>query len=420
MKNFTWTHSQLISNICSMITLRGLEYILGFLMFPYLLRVLGPTSFGSIVFVQSVIQYFNIVIDYGFNITAPKCIAKSSFDDLAINFSTFFVAKIILWIIVTLLSVVFYSILKKIFFIQLDYKLFAVTYISVIGNVIFPIWFFQGIQKMKYIAILNIIGRVFGVIGIFIFVHTEKDYIIAALFLSCTPLLSGLGALYIISKNYSTLWCRPSIGELYARYKEGGYIFLSTLASNLYTNGNIIILGTITNSTIVGYYSGASKLIDCIRSLISAISQAIYPYICNLVQINYQQAILFLKKLLRKTFYMGIIIALIILFGSQYIIPIILGSSYTDSIVIFKAMAFIPCVVAVSTVFGGLTMLPLEMQSTYSYILIGAAILSLALAVPMTIYYGAIGTAMTVMITESVIMFSMGIIILEKHILSDD
>lgn len=417
MKDLNLFQGQLANNIFSMLTLRGLEYILAFLMVPYLLRTLGPTKFGAVAFMQGIIQYFNIFIDYGFNLTAPKCIAKSSAEKLPKMFSTFFLAKMGLCVMITLLSFIIYTILRKEFAIQIDYLLFLVTYISVIGNVLFPIWFFQGIQRMKYITILNMIGRFITMAGIFIFVCAPEDYVLAAFFQSCTPVFAGIGALFIIYKNYPTIWCMPSVYEIYNKYKEGCAIFLSMLAVNLYTSSNIIILGIMTNNTIVGYYSGASKLIDCIRRLIDAVNQAVYPYICGILKKDYVQAMLFLKKILKKFFYLGIVIAIIILFGSKYIISIILGANYMQSVVIFRTMAFIPCVVAISTVFGGLTMLPLEMQNEYSYTLVGSAVLSLILVVPLTFYYGPVGTAMTSMVTESFIMIVMGAILIRKHIL---
>ena len=64
----------LVENIFSMVTLRGLEYLLSFLLVPYLLRVLGPTNFGAVAFMQGVVVYFNLFIDYGFNLTAPRAL----------------------------------------------------------------------------------------------------------------------------------------------------------------------------------------------------------------------------------------------------------------------------------------------------------------------------------------------------------
>ena len=58
---------RLLENIFSMVTLRGMEYILAFLLVPYLLRTLGPARFGSIAFMQGIIAYFTLIINYGFN-----------------------------------------------------------------------------------------------------------------------------------------------------------------------------------------------------------------------------------------------------------------------------------------------------------------------------------------------------------------
>lgn len=61
----------LLKNIFSMVSLKGLEYLLALAILPYLVRVLGVEKYGTIVFMQSIIQYFVIIIDYGFNIITP-------------------------------------------------------------------------------------------------------------------------------------------------------------------------------------------------------------------------------------------------------------------------------------------------------------------------------------------------------------
>lgn len=51
-------YKKLIENIISLFTIKGLEYILAFITFPYLVRVLQVEFFGAIVFVQGIMQYF--------------------------------------------------------------------------------------------------------------------------------------------------------------------------------------------------------------------------------------------------------------------------------------------------------------------------------------------------------------------------
>ena len=70
--------NKLAENITSLISLKGAEYILNFILFPYLVRVLGVERFGAIVFMQSIVQYGIILVDYGFNLTGPRDIARAS------------------------------------------------------------------------------------------------------------------------------------------------------------------------------------------------------------------------------------------------------------------------------------------------------------------------------------------------------
>ena len=47
-------YKRLIENIMSLFMIKGLQYILAFITFPYLVRVLQVENFGSVVFVQGI------------------------------------------------------------------------------------------------------------------------------------------------------------------------------------------------------------------------------------------------------------------------------------------------------------------------------------------------------------------------------
>ena len=66
MGNVRKSYSVLIENIFSLLTLRALEYVLAFILVPYLIRVLGPLHFGMIAFMQGIMEYFRIFVDFGY------------------------------------------------------------------------------------------------------------------------------------------------------------------------------------------------------------------------------------------------------------------------------------------------------------------------------------------------------------------
>ena len=331
----------LLKNIFSMVSLKGLEYLLALAILPYLVRVLGVEKYGTIVFMQSIIQYFVIIIDYGFNIITPRRIAITN--DLLEQgeiFSSVIICKIILGTFLTLLFLIIYLFTFSLNFI--DIKLFAALYLNVIGNIMFPIWFFQGIQKMEYITVINILSRSITVIAIFLFVCTPEDYIIAAACQSLTNVLSGIFALLFLIKKYNYLFLFPSIKYVANTFIEGWEIFISTLAINAYTATNIIVLRLFTNDVIVGYYGAANKIIDSIKGILNPISLAIFPYISQQVIINKSNAILFIRKVLKCYSIFGFIMFFILFIFSDEIVSVLLGVQYEQSIILIKILSAIP------------------------------------------------------------------------------
>ncbi len=68
-----------MKNVASLSTLQAITYLLPIIILPYLFRVIGPEKFGLIAFAQAFVQYFMILTDYGFNISATKEISLSGF-----------------------------------------------------------------------------------------------------------------------------------------------------------------------------------------------------------------------------------------------------------------------------------------------------------------------------------------------------
>src|SRR5690554_6037335 len=64
-----------------------------------------------------------------------------------------------------------------------DYTLYVYSFLTVIGQALFPVWFFQGLEEMRYITIINVVSKLLSVILIFIFVTSQGDYLLVPLFL---------------------------------------------------------------------------------------------------------------------------------------------------------------------------------------------------------------------------------------------
>ena len=406
--------NKLTENILSLFTIKGLEYILAFVTFPYLTRVLQVERFGAIVLAQGIIQYFVLFTDYGFNLTGPREIARNeSKETIGDTFSSIFFAKLSLLLIAALCFAIGSLALYTQY--NVDYKLYAVWFLMVIGNVIFPIWFFQGIQQMRYITLANMVARFVSVAGIFCLVKSPDDYLLAAFFQASVPLVAGIASWIIIRRKYPGLLCLPPFSAVKQQLIDSWQIFASTIAINLYTASNVVFLGMLTNNVVVGYFSGAKKIIDNITALFSPISQAVYPHICKLVDESEAKAMKFIQKVLLVMGVGNFCLSLILLIFAEWLIKILLGAGYEQSGLMLRIMAFLPFIIALSNVFGIQTMLPFGMQSTFSKILMSAAVLNTVIALPAIYFYQGIGVCCSIVVTEIFVTVTM-LIILNKKI----
>ena len=226
MKN---SNNRVTENIIALTLVKGMDYILAFITFPYLVRVLQVETYGLIVFSQSIVNYFTLFTDYGFNLSGPKAIAQhDDKEEYGIVFANIFGAKLFLLLFWTVVFVIMLCVMT--FWGKTDFKLYMIVFLSVIGNVLFPVWFFQGIQQMRYITFVNVIARAFSVVGIFLFVNKPEDYLFAAFCQSMTPLVAAICSWFVIFNNYQEVIRKPTLIGIKKELKDAWPIFASNIA----------------------------------------------------------------------------------------------------------------------------------------------------------------------------------------------
>lgn len=395
----TYSPLKLRENILSLFALQGANYILPLIVVPYLVRVLGPRDYGRIAFSQAFITYFIIFVDYGFELSATQRIAAMREQGQCI-------ARYVISVITVKASFALIGFLIVIYFIEFipEFKpyslLFIVSYINVVGTVIFPIWLYRGVQAMKIMTIITILARTTTVIGVFLFVHGPEDVNKANLIQSCGFLIASIPAAIIAPRiaELSFYWPKPS--HLLATLTDGWHAFLSTSALTLYTTSNVFVLGLFASPVEVGYYSAASKLIAAASGLVSPVSQAVYPHIAALAAQSQAKALEFIGRLFWLQEVVTFFLSLAIFILAGVIVSVVLGQNYRSCIVLLRIMAIVPFVTALANVFGVQTMLALGMKQAYSRIIACAGILNISMLVPLILWAGPMGVAISVMIVE--------------------
>ncbi len=327
-----------LHNFASLSVLQAITYVLPVLILPYLFRVIGPEKFGLIAFAQAFAQYFMILTDYGFSISATKEISLCQHDRAEVNkvFSSVMTMKIVLAIVsLVLLSCAVYFIPK----FRNDWMVYMLSFGAVLGNTLFPVWFFQGTEKMKYIADLNIAGGILTVLCILFSVHGPEDYLMVPLITSCVGLITGIWGQYIAFKKLGVSFRFPGYTNLRRQVTAGWDIFISIVAINAYTTTRIFAVGLLTNNATTGFYSIAEKLAGLCQTFpLASFSQALFPRLSKIFQKSKTRAYEFMQRIQLITINISLICLPLIFVFAHPIIKAIFGGDYPETVLSFRLL----------------------------------------------------------------------------------
>jgi len=399
-------NSSIGQNVLSLYGLQLANYILPLVTVPYLVRVLGPEKFGAVAFGQSLIAYFVLVVNYGFDWSATRKISVQR-DDLGAVSQTatsVWAAKALLCGAGFLVLVGLVQMVPR--FREVGTLLF-VLYGVVIGNVLFPIWLFQGLERMVAISVINFVARLLATVGVFALVRRPADFIIYAGLLSFQWLGAGVIGVWLAYRTLKISFVLPSWTEVWQTLAEGWTIFLSKGAVGLYTAGNAFILGLLTNNAVVGYYSAAEKLAKAVQGLLAPFSQAVYPRFSKMATESKVDALKWGRRMLFLMSGIGLVLSIGLFTGAPIIVRVMLGSDYGPSVSVVRILAFLPLIIGASNALGVQIMLPFGRDKAFTSILVGAGLINVVLAFLLIPFWQQNGMAAAVLTTEVFVTMAM-------------
>lgn len=409
-------YKRVIENMLSLFSLQGFNYILPLITFPYLTRVLGPDKYGLITFAMAFISYFQLVTNYGFNLSASREIALNRDNDVKVSkiFSSVMTTKTLLTVLGFLtMSVIVFSFDK----FRSDWLLYFITFGIVIGNLTLPTWFFLGMEKMKYISILNIVIGLMYTASIFVFVRNPTDYLYVPLINSVGTLIVGIYALRLVKTEFGVNFSLPSTNDIKHQMEDGWHLFISTLATNLYSTSTRFILGLFVSNTILGYYSVAETIARALTQIIYPVSQSLYPYFSKLQSENREKAKSQLKIISIIIGITTFLISVILVFLAPFLIELLAGPAYAASIPLLQVYVFVVFAVAMDNVLGMQGLLSFGHKEKFSKIVMFAAVLHIFILIGLIFILGSLGAVIAVVITQLIICIIEYIVLKRLHIL---
>jgi PST family polysaccharide transporter len=389
----------IVKNYLALLFIQGANFILPLIILPYLVRVLGSEKYGLVMIAQSVALFLTIIVDFGFNISATKEVAylKNDKEKLSQFYWNIVFVKLIL-IIIT-----FIILLGMTFFInkfKLDPLVYLFSFGLVLGQAIFPTWFFQGIEKMQVITFVTVGAKLFFTLSLFFVVFSPDDYLYVPIFNGLGFVISGLFG-FIFSLQY-VKFISPKLLQIKDIIKNSSSLFFSNLAVSFYTSSNVIILGFFAGDSIAGIYSSMEKLILAIKSIYTPVYQAIFP---NLSTKPNKKVRIFIDKIRIPIGILGAVISTIIFFESKTILNFAFNDALITSYsIVFQFLGLISLFSSLNMLYVTLYFPSINKYKIRMKILISGGFFNLIVALVFVQFFTIYGVAFSAITTELFIL----------------
>jgi len=242
-----------------------------------------------------------------------------------------------------------------------------------VSETLFPTWYFQGIEKMKYITISNVLIRGCFTLLIFIFIRTQSHYWMVPLFNGIGAIIGSIVGLRIVFVKHKIRFSFPKIEALLSFTKASVPFFISKLAAAIGAYTNRLIVGSFIGLSELSYLDLAEKLVTVFKMPNSIINTIVYP------RLSLSKDIVVAKKVFNIRLLIGAFLTFMLIFLSKYLVVLLGGVALIDAVNVVRLISIMIFITAISYYTGDTLLNSFGYSRIFNYSVILSTILYLLL-----------------------------------------
>jgi polysaccharide transporter, PST family len=404
---------KLIENAGALYSAQALNYVLPLVMIPYLARVLGAETFGIVVFLQAIGLYVNMIINYSFDVSATRDVARSTEDPerladiVAGVLSGRLILGAVVIVVIGLAQLMLVSLQEAGLMLWMSVVWFIMTGFN-------PFWFFLGTERVRRVITIEIVTKALGVVAVIVFVNQPSD---AWLVFG----LQGIAALSSTAIAFGLMYREvrfhtPSIGRGLQALRDGIHFFVLRASSSLYAQSNAIILGFVATPVSVALYGGAERITRAFGQMMYPAAQVLYPRASVLVTNDRRAAARFARISVITMFSLATTGAVLMFVLAPWAIQIVLGPGYEDAVPVLRVLLLLLPIMGVSIPLNLHWMIPIGMESLLTRATILGGIIHVPLAATLGAQFQHVGAAWAVIITEVIVLALIIVLLISRNL----
>lgn len=396
----------IFKSILSLGLVQGINLLIPLIVTPFLIKKIGVSTFGVLATAQSVIVFFTLFTDFGFNITSVRRLAMANKHKETIEGivnGVFYLKLCLLFIAMLLYGALVFSV--PLFYQH--YNIYLFSFVIVIGQTFMPLWFYQGTEQIQKTILPVVILKIITVVTILKLVKNSDDAYKVNVVFGLGNLITGIFLYFLIHKKYAISIKRINFNLLKEEFKESIAIYVSNLGVYIFANTSLLILSFYLTPYLLGIYSVVDKIIQLLKAMLGLIHHVTYPRLCNLLKESTSNLKPFIKNIYGIIWTSVFVGCITLFFSSNFIVSYFIQAPNSKAIAIniLKCLSFIVFITSLNMPFYQ-TLLAFKKDWLTVKILLLGSLLSIILNLLLIPTLSIKGTIFTVYIIESLVTIS--------------
>lgn len=350
----------IFKNFSYLSLLRLFSIVSQYIIISILVRSLGDEKYGLFVWAFSVIQYLVIVINFGFNTYAAKYVPENIDQPENLNrvFSAILSFKLFLFFISAAL---FLFLVYNIPVFKENSHLLLILLGFALGEAIFPIWLFQGKERLEIPTKIIFAFKMLLVLSTLIFITSEEHLLRYAFLLTAAQILIGLTGLYFAFSKLNMEFIRVSKSNVSKVIKDALPFFIGALFGKSFHFFAVFLIGLYFSMADVAGFDISFKILAAIQLPFETLSTVLFPSIARTKNIKLNEKFIFIS------FALSLLLWVLTYWQSAFLISLLGGKellAYTE--LLQKLSVLIPIVV-LTYFLGTNTLVAFGYHKQYNY-----------------------------------------------------
>jgi polysaccharide transporter, PST family len=310
----------------------------------YLARVLGISEFGLLLFAQTIVGYFVLLVDNALQLAGTREVAASHEPRLIVEFILLRIGFALLVAVTLGFGVWLWPTTESMRLVL------TASILWLIPSALHTGWVFQGLQRTAIPALTEMVFALGYLGGLILFVHSERDILLAPILqFTAGSLSSGILLVSVWRSIRSSPVPDRTSFDRRIYFRGSGSIVAVTALGAAQLNSSIVLLGFLASPDAVAWFGAAHKVLYPFLSLASVIGAGILPMMVKVPHDESGSLTPFLSSLLKLTLSLATPLAIA---GTLLAVPImdaLYGRDYLPGAGAFRVLVWIVVLVLAAT-----------------------------------------------------------------------